>query len=566
MYTDKLILKLIEDYLEGKEPEHIDSEAIREYFIQKTASGHLFTKRFLYVFFLMQNKVIDKDDRIDLIKKKLENYFNFYRNKKEYLYINDTIFLLDILNNNFKDGLLTYCKRLFTFIDNNVLVSDGYDKFISFFLSKVDNKLILELLSNLLEGEFLLEVGYRKRIMLFSWFIILYNYSFNLSPVEKREVIYPLFKKVISFLIKNKLIKDLLFFHNIAYSVLIGIVQDLTADFQKIEAEISRPCREFYKQWIKEHLNLSPPKPKNKTSNEKIKVAIVRPTFSFWSPFKLEYSLAKSLLQDADFTSRCELYFYSISLLDFGTHQDESKCIEMLRDIGVEVRKPDERFLKQGIFVDRVKLILSFRKQLIDDGIDVLVYSDHLYSVGEFLLLTRAAPNQVYWCHMNHEVDNEGIDERIIHYPPPEDSKFKDDFQQFTLKLDDIFLKGDEEQFKKEAAQIRAKYPKGAIILGSIGRLIKVDNYDYLQTVAKIMQDNQDTIYLACGIGDVESIKRKLREVGIDEKRFYFPGWVDPKVYRYVIDVYLNTFPFHSGAVIGEFWAKDDYPFIVSLA
>jgi predicted O-linked N-acetylglucosamine transferase (SPINDLY family) len=354
-----------------------------------------------------------------------------------------------------------------------------------------------------------------------------------------------------------------MYLENIIYSRAIHAVEYLTEDFKKIENDICRPCRKLYKEWIDSHKLLPCKSEVNK--NGKIKIAIVKPSIAFNSPFKLEYSLTKNLMQDKTFRDRYEIYFYSMTLPDFGTIESEEKCTAMLNEIGIKVEKTVEKYLEQGLAANRHKLVLEFREQLIKDEIDIIIYSDHLYSVGEFLFISRAAPKQIYWCHMNHEIDISEIDKRIIHYPPPPDSAFKDDFEFFDIEQDEMFIKGDEEENKKAAKQIRKKFPENVIILGSIGRLVKVDNYDYLSAVAEILKSNPDTIYLACGEGNKNSIRKKLKQLKIDENRFYFEGFVDVKVYRYVIDIYLNTFPFHSGEAIREFTAKDEESFVVSL-
>ena len=72
------------------------------------------------------------------------------------------------------------------------------------------------------------------------------------------------------------------------------------------------------------------------------------------------------------------------------------------------------------------------------------------------------------------------------------------------------------------------------------------------------MEQNPNTIYLACGDGNVESIKQKVSKYGIDEERFIFTGHVNQHVYGWVIDVWLNTFPLVQGQSQQEFEAKEN--------
>ena len=538
-----------------------DYERIKELIVSEISSNNLFNKDFLNVYFILKHLKIDREPVIENLIKKLNGFLLSYRDGIEYLWINDSIFLLEILNGNFYEGLKNYCKRLFVFTDNSMIIGNDYDIFLSEFFKKLDNgEIIFELISSVSQKDFFINLKYKERIMVFTWMDFLYQYLKG-SEQEKVKKLWKIYKETLNVLIEAGHIRDVMYLENLIYTRSIHAVENLTDDFVKIENDICQPCRGLYKSWISEH-NLTPCKSEiNKEG--KIKIAIVRPTITFWSPFKLEFSLVKNLLQEKDFKEKYELYFYSMTLPDFGTLQSEEKCVELLRTIDVEVKKPVEKYLEQGLYANRHRLILEFRESLIKDDIDIIIYSDHFYSVGEFLFLSRAAPKQIYWCHLNHEVDMEGIDKRIIHYPPPKDSRFKDAFEMFELELDEMFLKADEEKNKEEAKKIRSRFPENTVILGSIGRLLKVDNYDYLSAVAEILKSNPDTVYLACGTGNENSVREKVRKLGI-EKRFFFEGFVNPKIYRYVIDIYLNTFPFHSGEAIKEFMAKDEESFVVS--
>jgi glycosyltransferase involved in cell wall biosynthesis len=442
-------------------------------------------------------------------------------------------------------------------------MNDNYDENLMQFIKRENNQeIFIRLIDQLLTEDHILKLRYHERIMLFLWINFIYN-SISLSEKEKMGALWSTFTRVIYLLIDRELLSELMYFANLVYIAAIMAVENLTEDFKKIERDINVPCRELYRKWLEEH-----PLPEIKGSidySRKVKVAFVRPVLNLWSPFKLEYSLIKSLLRDENFTNTHEIFYYTMELPDFGKLPSGRQCEDLLRNLGLRVWKPDKSALNQWIFVDRLDFVLKFREQLIKDDIDILIHVNHLYTTGEFLFLSRAAPLQVYWCHMNHELDIEGIDKRIIHYQPPFDCTHREKFEIFRVTQDEIFLRGDEESYKKQAKEIRKRFPENTIILGSIGRLIKIDNYDYLSAVAEILKQNPDTIYLACGGGHTESIKKKLKELNVDENRFIFEGWVDPRVYRYVIDVYLNTFPFGSGEALPEFCAKGGEAFFVSL-
>ena len=101
----------------------------------------------------------------------------------------------------------------------------------------------------------------------------------------------------------------------------------------------------------------------------------------------------------------------------------------------------------------------------------------------------------------------------------------------------------------------RDKYPKNSIILGTIGRLTKLDNIHYLKTIIDIMEKYPNTIYLACGYGDNTKIKKVLSKSSVLD-RWFFPGFVNNHLYGHLIDIWANSFPNPQGLSTLEFMAK----------
>ena len=102
------------------------------------------------------------------------------------------------------------------------------------------------------------------------------------------------------------------------------------------------------------------------------------------------------------------------------------------------------------------------------------------------------------------------------------ETKFK--FSLFDIPILEQFSNPQSDFFQKEAIKIRKKWT-GKRILGSIGRLIKIDSDMYLEAHSKILNNNPNTIYLACGKGDMQNIREKLIRYNIDEERFIFTGF-----------------------------------------
>jgi hypothetical protein len=179
------------------------------------------------------------------------------------------------------------------------------------------------------------------------------------------------------------------------------------------------------------------------------------------------------------------------------------------------------------------------------------------YDIMGFLYVTRVAPLQMYWSHGNFEYDIEGIDRRITHITGNRNES-KYDFEILDVRLNNEFLNPQEAKNKIEAKTIKSRWREDTVILGSIGRLVKLNSDEYLQVIADIMKQNPNTVYLACGSGNIEEIKEKVEELGIGD-RFYFEGHIDAHVYGYVIDIYLDTFPLYGGVSTQEALEKGVY-------
>ncbi len=203
--------------------------------------------------------------------------------------------------------------------------------------------------------------------------------------------------------------------------------------------------------------------------------------------------------------------------------------------------------------VDKSIKVRDFIRNL---NLDVLIMSPISHFTHIFLLNSRVAKKQIYWSHGNCAVDVKGIDKRVSHF---EQSCKEFDWELIEFQMPQEVLVGTEEdkqKGKKLKKEMLEKYGKDTIILGTIGRLIKIDNDEYLQTVSKIMKENPNTIYLACGSGDTKPTKEKFEKYDIDENRFIFTGHINPHVYGWVIDLMLDTFPERQGQSMAEFTAK----------
>jgi len=92
---------------------------------------------------------------------------------------------------------------------------------------------------------------------------------------------------------------------------------------------------------------------------------------------------------------------------------------------------------------------------------------------------------------------------------------------------------------------IKAKYAD-AVVLGTICRPQKLDSDPFIDTLAKLLLANPETVFLWFGKEELPSVRKKMLLRGISE-RCHFQGWVDTLSYANVLDVHLDSFPFPTG-------------------
>lgn len=424
--------------------------------------------------------------------------------------------------------------------------SVGFSKFVSDYLnnSRIEIESVLPILEKLWDKEFYFSLDKVQRRSTFNW-------SFHsLWLVEKYfnhpswVLLYARWKEIFYEHIARDECDEAMYVHFFIYHKMGNSFQTQD-EWKMFNDEIDRPGSEYYKKWCE---RASLPKCKPSVNEGKKIIGFLWDRIVDNSPFKVAYSLWKALYANSEFRENYEIKIYVMSY--FEKSANDQKCVDMIDRLGIELIDGAEPFYKDGVYHSHLQKALYIRQKILDDGVDIMIHGS-CYDINDFLVSSRVAPKQIFWSHANAAYDIDGVDKRISHCLL---GGFGYKFENFTVPMDvDRFYNPPVPKQIIEAE--RSKYPKDSFVLGVIGRLVKVDSDEYLKTIAEIMRQNPNTIFIAAGSGNIETIRAKVEKLGISD-RFYMPGYVDAHVYGHIIDLWLDTFPLQGGESVCEYMNK----------
>lgn len=503
-------------------------------------------QEYLFLYKIFKDFTFENDENItSLLEFFQDDIQKLPWDSKDKFVENDIIFLLEIFNGVKEEAFKNYIKNIVLYHIHIGQEKNYYDlvKKFSHYLDDFTLETILDIYKYYLNPDIYCSLHLEEKKSLFAWGYALFNDTPKFTKNKKTTQLYPYLKKVIDTLIQNNETEELMY-----AEFFTMITQVTTYDKQeqskKFNDEITELCAKSYNKFA---IQQTLPQPQE-YNNPKKKIAFIFERLAEHTPFQVTFSLLKQLQQNKNFTEHYEIEIYPLNY--FLPLFNEAEIVKNLEDIGIKVIFAVDTFLDLDNYSNRVQRALQIRETLINNKVDIMVACFNNYDVLNFLFATRTTPKQVYWSHGNHHYNVINIDKKITNCGI--DSSNKEIQQIGTIFDPDNELNENEKQILEDT---KKEYPQDSFILGTIGRLVKIDNEEYISMVEKLLTNNPQTIYIACGSGNIDSVKNKFKNKKLLE-RVFFPGHINAKIYGYIINLYLDTFPNEGGNSIREFTSK----------
>lgn len=481
---------------------------------------------------------LEFDEIIDLFREELKNFnmarsialltcFDFLQN------INQDFKKLIYINLSLKVPSEMFLEA-FSFF--NVLVSTVKELFNEFIIHIFNNKFLT------LDENIQIETIYKI------WNFSLQLYHDNQALKFAYDGLKSLFDKALLFE-KTEVVfwlyyTPLHYFHS-------GTSSNIDELNKKFKNEIEKPLEKFILDKVIPKYQIQP-NIKEINKNKRIKVAFVMQRIINHSTINVFYRLLESIAKNNN--KKYEFLIYDLSFPESGG--TDLDFLEKFKSLEFTYKNlHTEIFGNLNPIYSLLQKSMRTREILIRDNIDIMI-GLHTRVEYIFLYATRTAPKQIYWYHgSNAYYDIKGIDSLLNHCTVIESSticknfKLPINFEEYNPKINKNILENTLTQF-----------PKNSFILGYIGRLVKIEDNEYLSIIASLLKQNPNCIFIACGGGYQVLIKEKLLELGVLE-RCYFTGSVNPHVYGNIINLFLVSFLHPGGESLQEYMYKER-PFV----
>ena len=550
--------------------------ALRSKIVDYIKNGHLLDNNYINLFFLFRNCELSNDPDTESLIRLIEPAYEEYgANQKEKFIFAHLLFVLHFLNANGKKGIELFLSE-HLFFDGKVYSAMDKDaqKLKEFLIA---HSITFEEVANAialgLEDKSFMARSRSQQLNAVVWIL---GFFWQINGYENhrawKDIVYPRLLVLFQLFLKiEDAIEVVMHLHFLMSHIYMNGAQTQD-EFRIFNQDVEEAASVCYQEWGKKHF--VPEAADGKKSSGKIKIALIKDRIVRNAPSKVEIALLKELLKTESFTQHYEFVIYTLAMVEKSL--DDQTLIQEFRDMGIVVKEKAMQVLDYTLtYQSHLSRALAVREDMQYESIDIMIAATNNFPEASFLFSTRSSPKQIFWSHGNFAYDILGIDNRITH---SDEARYSEGlkrsgkyFHVFTQVRDLNEMRGNIAPVIIEIE--RSKYPSDVTILGSIGRMIKLESESYLEAVASILKQNPKSIYLACGSGETGMIREKLEALEIMD-RVYFTGHVNPHLYGYLIDIFLNTFPLSSGEALNEYMAKgriaisifdSDHPALIEL-
>lgn len=475
----------------------------------------------------------------------------------ERLYFIETLSVCKLLSGNPKDCLREFLGGVCQLNYIGAYAKDLYSFILDFINAfSIPIEFVVGLQRELLNPAHFFTLNRVQQRSIFLWYVhCFWNVRIYFNNLIWRQN-YPIWQEILKQILQRG---DLDLAMHVSFYIYhkFGNSAHTLQDWELFNNDIVKTMEPYYIEYAK---NLPPCKSEIRKEG-KILIGILKDRVVENSPYKVEWSLCKTLMQDKDFRDKYEIYIYDMEYIQKSI-SDEG-ALRSFQNLGIQVRQPaHNQLVEETFYYSHLKRAIAMRDCILKDGVDVLITTASGMDCSDFIIATRSAPRQIFWSHGNFMYDIFGIDERISHCAKP--GKFI--FKGFSAPMDrERFYNPprDPSIIQKEKEKFPIK--EDTIVLGTIGRLVKVDSDEYLECIAKVLKKYPQAIFIAAGMGNMAGIRKKVEDLGVSDQ-FFMPGWVDPHVYGHIIDIFCNTFPLQQGESIAEYASKGRGAYITKIA
>lgn len=422
---------------------------------------------------------------------------------------------------------------------------------------QISMQTFLDAMSGVLDREYYCSLSLMQRRSVLNWQL---HCFWNVSSFFNHRswlTLYPLWRGLFYWHLQNGSVENM--DHAVYMQFFIYHMCGNSFSSQEQWREFSKEIDEFASTYYASFASTQSLPQARGESEGKITIALLRDRIVENSPYKVEYSFLKQLLSNQEFSKKYTIKIYLMSLLE--KSENSQSAIESYQKLGIEICDVAPYCNQRGFYNSHLQKAMLLYEMMIQDNVQILLSPNNGYGISDFLIASRVAKKQIFWSHGNFVYDIPNLDGRITHICGNEVELKREgyEFVGIPVVMDNAFY--NPPISSELIAQARGKFPQDKLILGTIGRLTKIDSLPYLSMLVRIMKEFPNTIYLACGSGNTEEIKQKLKEILGSEyeefmQRFYFCGYVNNVIFGHIIDFWPDSFPMEQGESRIEYVAK----------